>query len=129
MDFEKSLIELQKKLSANLHSETLLPDLLNSIGAIMGCKNVLLLAAHGNTLGAWGGQTQGWKVKSYSLDVTRRALQKPDGYQTGGTLDANPSESQIAGNILSCVAAAVKSGEQVLGVLYCDIRDGIRRFG
>lgn len=124
----KEILEIQRRLSAHLHSDRLPEALLREVAGFMGVENVLLVNVDGKLLGPWAEQTSGWNVKSYSLEVIRKAIESDQGYSRGGTSEGNPSDSQIAENILSCLAARVEAGGTVVAAVYCDIRMGNRRF-
>lgn len=126
--FYKKLIDLQRELAADLDSDRLPQTLVKTIGEVFGVENIVLIKMDGESVGPWAEQTEGWKMKSYSLDVIRKAIQSEAGFAVGGTLEGRPSESQAAGNIHSCIAARIDAGKNVAAALYCDVRSPGRRF-
>ena len=92
-------------------------------------EQVLLVALDGQSLDpleyseSWGRQG----AKDYSLGVIHKALASSEGCWHG-TIERNPSRSQMLHNILSCLSARIDFGGCTIGLIYCDIREGDRRF-
>ncbi len=119
-------IEQIRTLNACLDSEALLQEIIKVICTTMQTEYVLLVGIEGELLDPFA-HSKGWNPQAYSLDVIRKALQSQTGYWYGN-LEENPSESQQLHKILSCLAARLNCGGRIMGAIYCDIRDGDRRF-
>ncbi len=126
--FYRKIVEYQREMAADLQSENLSALLTKMIGDLMQTENVMLVGVDEELLGPWAEKTEGWKIKGYSLDVIRKAISSKNGFCKAGVYEENPSKSQVAGNILSCLAARVEAAGKILAVIYCDVRKGLRRF-
>lgn len=126
--FRRKILDVQQELARELENDSLPQTLVRMIGQLMAVDHVLLLKVDGEFLGPQAEQTEGWKVKSYSLNVIRDAIRSECGYSKGGKIEGNPTESQRAGNIHSCIAARVNAGEKTIAAIHCDVRNEDRRF-
>jgi transcriptional regulator with GAF, ATPase, and Fis domain len=129
ISFFEQLVQYQRTLSAELESDRIPESILEIVRNCMDAENVLLVGVEGGLAGNWWVRNEGSKVSS-SMDVIRKALANEEGYWRGGTaVDfARASESQKKENILSCLAAKICAGSRTIGVIYCDVRHGSRRF-
>lgn len=126
--FHERLIEAQQELSSILDSEQLPERVLQVIQQLMDAENVMVTGVDGNLLGNWWVRNSGWKIRSYSMFVVKKAIDSDQAFWIGGIQKGDPTESQIKGNILSCLAARINAGSRIIGAIYCDIRHGSRRF-
>lgn len=124
----KRIVECQKSLSAEIGSERLPQAIIGAVKELMNAENVMLVGIDETLIGPWAEKNGNWKIRQYSLDVIRKSLLSASGFCIAGTLEENPSESQVAGNILSCIAVPVNAGEKTPAAIYCDFRSGRRRF-
>src|SRR5262245_52550519 len=129
-DFYQKLADHQRGLASELDSDKFPERLLLIVSDCLNVENVLLLGVQGGLTGNWwirNGQT---KVSNHSMDVIRKAFSSDHGFWRGGIESdiANASESQRKENILSCLAAKISVGSRTIGAIYCDVRDGERRF-
>lgn len=124
----KRIVECQHSLSAEIGSERLPQAIISAVKELMNAENVMLVGIDETLIGPWAEKNGNWKIRQYSLDVIRKAMQSSFGYYIAGTLEENPSESQVAGNILSCIAAPVNAGDKTPAAIYCDFRSGRKRF-
>jgi transcriptional regulator with GAF, ATPase, and Fis domain len=125
-DFLVRAIEQIHELNPHLDSEALLQQILKAVGQAMRTDNVLYVGVEGKLLDPVA-YSKGWNPQPYSLAVIRKALQSDSGYWYGN-IEENPSASQQLYKILSCMAARLKCGNRIIGAIYCDIREGERRF-
>jgi transcriptional regulator with GAF, ATPase, and Fis domain len=119
-------IEDIRALHSYLDSEALLQEIIKIVCRGMQTDYVLLVGVEGELLDPVA-HSKGWNPQAYSLDVIRKALQSNSGYWYGN-LEESPSDSQQRHKILSCLAARLNSGGRIIGAIYCDIREGDRRF-
>ncbi len=126
-DFYEGLVEFLGELSPDLDSETLPFRIMEYVRKTMNAENVLLVGVDGKLIGDWWVHNPGWRVKSFSMDVVTKAIRSERGYWRG-SLEENPSDSQMFAQIHSCVAARVQIGKEIVGTIYCDVREGDRRF-
>ncbi len=123
------LLKSIQQLNDAAQSDDLPSWIVRTVQDFLKVDQVLLVAIEGQRLDpleysdSWGRQG----AKPYSLDVIHRALGSPDGWWFG-RIERNPSDSQLMHNILSCVSARIDYARRPIGVLYCDIREGNRRF-
>ncbi len=125
-DFLVRATEQIRELNPYLDSEDLLQHILKVVGKMMQTENVLFADVEGELLDPVA-YSKGWNPRAYSLAVIRKALQSDSGYWFGN-IEKNPSESQRLYKILSCLAARLNCGGRIIGAIYCDIREGDRRF-
>ncbi|MCI0413357.1 sigma 54-interacting transcriptional regulator [bacterium] len=114
------------QLNSLVDSENLPEQMLSIVREILAIDEVLLARAEGSLLDIVE-HSDDWIPKEFSLDVIRKALESKSGYWRG-SLEKDPSESQILHNILSCIAARIDCGNRKIGVIYGQIREGERRF-
>jgi transcriptional regulator with GAF, ATPase, and Fis domain len=119
--------EIIRELNPYLDSEALLQQILKVVGQVMRTDNVLYVGVEGELLDPVA-YSKGWNPQAFSLAVIRKALQSDSGYWYGN-IEENPSESQQLYKILSCLAVRLNCGNRIIGAIYCDIREGERRFG
>jgi transcriptional regulator with GAF, ATPase, and Fis domain len=124
--FQFRILEQVRSLTAFLDSEALLQEIIKVVCNTMQTDYVLLVGVQGDLLDPVA-HSKGWNPQAYSLDVIRKALQSQSGYWYG-KIEEDPSDSQQLHKILSCLAARLNSGGRVIGAIYCDIREGERRF-
>jgi len=129
-DFYQKLADYQRGLASDLESDKFPERLLQIISECLDVENVLLLGVQGGLTGNWWIRNGNTKVSIHSMDVIRKAFASDHGFWRGGTESdiANASESQKKENILSCLAAKISVGSRTIGAIYCDVRDGARRF-
>lgn len=129
-DFYQKLIHSQRGLASELESDKFPERLLQIVSDCMEVENVLLLGVQGGLTGNWWIRNGHSKVSNHSMDVIRKAFNSDLGFWRGGTEgdSLNASESQKKENILSCLAAKITIGTRTIGAIYCDVRDGNRRF-
>jgi transcriptional regulator with GAF, ATPase, and Fis domain len=129
-DFYQKLADYQRGLASDLESEKFPERLLQIVSDCLNVENVLLLGVQGGLAGNWWIRNGHTKVSNHSMDVIRKAFSSDHGFWRGGTESdiANASESQKKENILSCLAAKISVGSRTIGAIYCDVREGQRRF-
>lgn len=123
----RRLIEFQQQLAQDLVPERLPEQIMDATRKFMGVQNVVVVGIEGELLGDWWTHDDGVKVTTHSIGAIQRGLASSTGWWRGG-LEENPSPSVVAANILSCVAACINLAGKNLGAIYCDIREGTRRF-
>ncbi len=126
MSFFEKIAAIQKNLNSYLATEELPKRAMEMVRDFMEADNALLTLTDGKYPKYWV-RNEGWVPKSYSFTVVKNAISSEEGFSVS-SIEDSPSESQISGNILSCTAAKVGAGERVIGALYCDIRNGTKRY-
>lgn len=126
MSFSESVVTIQRQLTKYLGSEELPKRAMEMVKDVMQADNALLTMVDGKFPKYWV-RNAGWVPMSYSLSIVQKAISNEAGYSIG-SLAKNPTISQIGGNIQSCVAARVESGDRIIGAFYCDVRAGSKRY-
>src|SRR5262245_19623438 len=125
-DLFEELNRFQISLLADAESDALLSRIAEFIREKMLAENAIIIG--GKLLGNWWARAGSGRIKTYSVEVVRRAFTSEYGYCTS-QLDQNPSDSQIQSGIKSCVAARVQVGSENIAALHCDSRNEERTFG